>query len=222
MDGLGEIQPPFCGAGDGFTGVVYEDELFADGFAGQEVVVFAGEAVRFAGDVAEEGAEVAVEGFGGGGGDPVGGGVGEVEAFVALGLVIGAIAGVLELVPAGGEVDALSVGLGFELPEVTVLPGGDGGEAPGAEGAEVVGKVGGEDGVAFIEGRGADLVGVIPAVPEFAVAELLGFPAEVGFFGFAGVVGGVADELGVPFCEAEFPGDLGTAELALAAVPAAV
>ena len=68
----------------------------------------------------------------------------------------------------------------------------------------------------------ADLVGIIPAMPELAGAELPGLPAQVRLLHLADPEGPVAEELGVPLGEAELPGHPRAAERPLALVPAAV
>src|SRR5690349_14620701 len=105
---------------------------------------------------------------------------------------------------------------------MTVLPRRIAGDAPGSKRAPVLRDIAGEDRVALVEPIGPNLEWVIPAMPEVAGPELFGFPAQVGFFGFARLKGGVTEELGVPLADTEFPGNFGAAEFALALVPAAI
>src|SRR5205814_4950992 len=93
---------------------------------------------------------------------------------------------------------------------------------PGPEGGPVVVDISSEHRILLVESRRADRVRIIPAMPDFAGAELFGFPAQVGGFGLADLVSAVAEELGVPFRHAKFPRRLRAAEVALALIPAAV
>src|SRR5258708_2134733 len=72
------------------------------------------------------------------------------------------------------------------------------------------------------EARRADFDGVVPAMPGFGREELRGLPAKVGLLGIAEGICAIAEELGVPFGVAEFPGDGGAAELPVAVEPAAI
>src|SRR3954465_11024073 len=103
-----------------------------------------------------------------------------------------------------------------------VFPWRNRGDSPTAEGAPIVGEIFREDRITFGESRRTDRIGIIPTVPKITFAKLLRFPAEIGFFRLADLIGAIANELGVPFRHAEFPGHFGAAELALAFVPAAV
>src|SRR5207244_2887930 len=110
-----------------------------------EVVVFAREAGRLAGDVGEERRVVAVERLPGGGGDPVGAFERHVHPLVAVRDEVGAVAGALEVLPVDRQLLASAVHAGPGAPVDLILPGIEGGDAPGAEGAPVVGDVARED-----------------------------------------------------------------------------
>src|SRR5207244_3810431 len=120
------------------------------------------------------------------------------------------------------ERPAALIGAVAEPPEDLVLPGRGRRDAPGAIGAPVIGEVAGEDWVPLLEDTGAEGVGIIPAMPELAVAELRRLPAQVRLLRLADPEGAVPEELGIPFREAEFPGHDRAPELPLAVIPPAV
>ena len=183
---------------------------------GQEVVVLAGEAGGLAADVGQQRQVVAEQGLRGGRGDPVGALVGQVHPLVPLLDVVRAEARPLQVLPVDLEVLAAPVDAVAQLPEVAVFPGRVGRHAPGAEGAPVVGQVHGEDRVPLVESARAQVVGVVPAVPEVAGPELLGLPAQVRLLRLADLEGPVAEELRVPLGQAELPRHRRAAERPLA------
>src|SRR5262249_8949684 len=136
--------------------------------------------------------------------------------------VIRAEAGPLEIGPIDRQFPPAAVDPGARFPEDRVFPGRNCRDAPGAEGAPVVGEVAGEDRIPLGKDLRAEGIGIIPAVPEAAGPELLGLPPEFLLLHRANAVGPIAEELRVPLRQAEFPGHSSAAELALAAVPAPV
>src|SRR5262249_11924351 len=221
-DGRGETEGPGSVTRDGSSRVVEDDELLGEALAGPGVVVLAGELAGLAGDVGEPGSVVAEKGAAVGGGLPVVAAEGQVHPLVGGADEVGAEARALEVLPVDGQVLARAVDARAEPPEVVVLPGGGRRDPPRAEGAEVVREVASDDLVAVVAHLGADLVGIVPAVPDLPLAALAGLPAQVLLLHLGDAVGAVPQELGVPFGQAEFPGDAGTAERALAPVPSAV
>src|SRR5688572_15370871 len=103
-----------------------------------------------------------------------------------------------------------------------MLPRRIGREAQRAKCPPVVRDVAGEDLGAFIEVAGANVVRIIPTVPEVARLELLRLETQVLLLALADLVSPVADELCIPLGEAKFPWHLGAAEVAFSLVPAAV
>src|SRR6266404_4504887 len=105
---------------------------------------------------------------------------------------------------------------------MSVFPRRNPGHTPSAKSSKVVREIPGEHGILFVEAIRPDRVGIIPAVPEIACAELLRLPAQIRFFRFADLEGAVAKKLRVPFRQAKLPRHFGAAEFALALEPSAV
>ena len=205
------------------TGIVDQDDLLLDLFARQEVVVLAGELIRFAPEVCQQRPVVAQHGFRGRRGDPVGRVVGQVHALVSFLDVVRTKARPLQVLPVRRQLDAsIAVHAGTQLPKHVMLPRRDRGHAPAAKGPPVVRQVLGQDGIAFVKVAGAQLVRIVPAMPQPPAAELVGLPPQVSPLLFADPIRRVTEELGVPFRQAEFPRHGGAAELATALKPAAV
>ena len=217
-----EVGGPGGVARNGLAGIINDNELLFDGFAGVEGVVLDGEVFQFAGDPGQQRHVVAEQGHGGGRGNPVGALVSQIEAGVGVVDKIGTETGLLEVIPIHGQILAAVLEAVAQFPKTVVLPGRIGGEAPGAESAPVVGGIGGLHRLKLIQARIADGIRVIPAEPGAALAELLRLPAEIAFFAVADLIGGIAEELGVPFRDAILPRHGGVAEFAPAVVPAAI
>src|SRR5262249_37804695 len=111
---------------------------------------------------------------------------------------------------------------GAQLPVVPVLPRRNAGHTPGAIRPPVVVQIQGENRIPFVEPVRADGTRVIPTMPHLALAKLPGLATEIRLFRLADLKGAIAQELGVPFGETEFPRHPGAAPLALALVPTAV
>ncbi len=203
---------PLASARDRLAGVVEDDDLLLDRLARTEDVILAGEPVGLAGDVGQQRPVVAQQGLAVGRRDPVRAIEGHVHAFVSLIDVVRAEARPLELVPVHGQLAAAAIDAVAQAPEVAEFPGRGRGDAPGAERPQVVGKIHPDHRMPIGEPRRSHLVGIIPAMPAPAGAQLPGLPAQVGLLHFADLIGAVAKELGIPLGHAELPGHAGVAE----------
>ena len=99
------------------AGVIDDDKLFLDDFAGEKIVVFAREPVRLATEVSQQRPIVAEQGLSGSRGNPVGALEGKVRPFVALLDKVGAEAGPLQILPVHLELLAAFVHALAQLPE---------------------------------------------------------------------------------------------------------
>src|SRR5262249_54877400 len=108
--------------------------------------------------------------------------------------VIGAETRLLQGIPVGAEFASSRLRARLELPVDVMLPRRIRGQSQRAKGAPVVRDVAGEDLGAFVEIARADMVLIIPAVPEVARPELPGLEAQVLLLALADLVGAIALE----------------------------
>src|SRR5262249_23603227 len=140
-----------------------------------------------------------------GSGNPVRAFIRQIHSIVTFTDVIGAESRALEMIPIHVQLLPASINAVAEFPEVFELPRRNARHTPGPVGAPVVVNVPGEHRIALVESFRADGIRIIPSMPHIAGPVLSSFPAQVLLLGFTDLVGGIAEELRVPLCEAEFP-----------------